>query len=96
MCMVSCLKQDLYKLRYIHTVYMPLKSMANGFQSEVRFAYVADILFVHFKSMFLTCGMSVRHYISKQCMYALFSNKKKEENLRLVRISCDKASYIPY
>ena len=58
--------------------------MANGFQSEVRFAHDADIFFVHFKFMFLTYEMSVRHDISKQGMYALFSNKKKEENLPLV------------
>ena len=46
--------------------------MANGFQSEVRFAHAADILFVHFKFMFLEYGMSVRHDISKQGMYVLF------------------------
>ena len=44
-CIVSCLKQDLCKLRYIHTVYVPLQSMTNGFQSEERFAHSADIFF---------------------------------------------------
>ena len=39
---------------YIHTVNVPLQSMANVFQSEVRFAHAADILFIHFKCMFLT------------------------------------------
>ena len=50
--------------------------MANGFQSEVRFVHATDILFVRFKFMFLTYGMSVRHYISEEGVYALFSNKK--------------------
>ena len=59
----SCLMQDLCKLRYIHTVYVPLHSMANDFQSEVRFAHASDILFVHFEFMFLTYRMSVRHDI---------------------------------
>ena len=58
---------------------MPLQSMANGFQSEVRFAHAADILFVHFKFMFLTNGIRVRHDISIQGMYALSSNKKKRK-----------------
>ena len=52
-CVVSCLKQDLCKLGYINTVIVPFQSLANGFQSEARFAHGADILFVHFKSMFL-------------------------------------------
>ena len=30
----------------IHTVNVPFQSMANGFQSEVRFAHAVDILFV--------------------------------------------------
>ena len=75
----SCLKQDLCKLRYIHTVYVPLQSMPNGFQSEVRFAHAADILFFHFKVMYLTYEMSVRHDISKKVVYALFLNKKKKK-----------------
>ena len=43
-CIVSCLKQDLCKLRYIHTVNAPLQSKTNGFQSEVRFAHAAYYL----------------------------------------------------
>ena len=43
-CIVSCLKQDLYKLRYFHNVNVPLQSVTNGFQSEVRFAHAADYL----------------------------------------------------
>ena len=65
-------------VRY-HTVNVPLQSMSNGFQSKVRFASAADILFFRFKFMFLTYGMNVRHDISKQGMYALFSNKKKRK-----------------
>ena len=38
----------------IHTVNMPFQSMANGFQSEVRFAHAVDISFVSSKFMFLT------------------------------------------
>ena len=53
--------------------------MTNGFPCEVRYAHAADILFVHFKFMVLTYGMSVRHDISKQGVYALFSNKKKRK-----------------
>ena len=43
-CIVSCLKQDLCKLRYIYTVNVPLQSMTNAFQSKVRFAHAADYL----------------------------------------------------
>ena len=43
-CIVSYLKQDLCKLRYIHNVNMPLQSMTNGFQSEVRLAHAVDYL----------------------------------------------------
>ena len=46
--MVSSLKQDRCKLRFIHTVYVPLQSMTNGFQSEVRFAHADDILVFNF------------------------------------------------
>ena len=53
--------------------------MANDFQSQVRFAHAADILFVRFEFMFLTYGISVRRDISKEGMYALFSNKKKRK-----------------
>ena len=60
------LKQDLCKQRYIHTVYVPLQSMTNGLQSEVWLAHAADILFFHFKFMFLTYGKSVRHDISNR------------------------------
>ena len=74
------MKQDLCKLRYIHTVYVPLQSMTNGFQSEVRVVHAADILFFHFKFMFLTYVMSVRHDISNWvCM--LFFVQEKEENM---------------
>ena len=52
--------------KYIHTVYVPLQSMPNGFQSEVRFAHAADILFFYFKFMYLTYEMSVRHDISNR------------------------------
>ena len=38
----------------IHTVNVPFQSMANGFQSEVRFAHAVDILFVSSKFMYLT------------------------------------------
>ena len=61
---------DLCKLK----VYS-LESMTNGLQSKLRFAHAADILFVHFKFMLLTYGMNVRHDLSKQDMYALFSRK---------------------
>ena len=53
--------------------------MANGFQSKLRFAHAAVVLFVHFKCMFVTYGMSVRHDIFKQAMYTLFLNKKKRK-----------------
>ena len=69
---------------YIHTVNVPLQSMAYCFQSEVVFAHDADILFVHLKFMFLTYGMNVIHNITKNCMYALLKNKKKREQMRLV------------
>ena len=41
-------------LQTIHTVKVPFQSMANGFQSEVRFAHAVDILFVYSKFMYLT------------------------------------------
>ena len=63
--MVSCLKQDLCKLSYIHTVYVPLQSMTNGFQSEVRFVHSADFFF-YFKFMLLTYGKVVIHDISNR------------------------------
>ena len=40
-CVVSCLK-----LRYIHTVNVPLPSKTNGFQSEVKFTHAADYFFI--------------------------------------------------
>ena len=43
-----------------------ITSMTNSFQSEVRFTHAADLLFFHFKFMFLTFGMSVRHDISNR------------------------------
>ena len=48
------------------TVYVPLQSMPNGFQSEVRFAHAANIFFFHFKFMYMTYEMSVRHDISNR------------------------------
>ena len=33
--------------------YEPLQSMTNGIHSEARFAHAADILFFHFKFMFV-------------------------------------------
>ena len=41
-------------LQTIHTVNVSFQSMANGFQSEKRFANVVDILFVYSKFMYLT------------------------------------------
>ena len=41
-------------LQTIHTVNVPFQCMANGFQSEVRFAHAVDILFVYSKFMYLT------------------------------------------
>ena len=51
--------------------------MTKCLHSEVRFAHAADILFVHFKFMFLTYGMSIRHDISKQCKYVFFRTGKR-------------------
>ena len=39
---------------HTHTVNLPFHSMANGFQSEVRFAHAVDILFVYSKFMYMT------------------------------------------
>ena len=64
-------------LQTIHIVNVPFQSMANGFQSEVRFAHAVDILFVYSKFMHLTYRMNLRNDISKQGIYALFWNKKK-------------------
>ena len=50
--------------------------MTKSLHSEVRFLHAGDILFVNFKFMFVTYGMSTIHDISKQGMYGLFSNKK--------------------
>ena len=77
------MKQDLCKLSYIHTVYVPLQSMTYGFQSEVRFANSADILFSILNSCFVIRKECHTCYF-KQSMYGLFLNKKKEENMRLV------------
>ena len=41
-------------LQTIHTVNVPFRSMANGFQREVRFAHAGDILFVYSKFIYLT------------------------------------------
>ena len=57
---------------------------ANGFQSEMRFAHAAGILFVDFKFMFLTYGISASHDITKQGMYALFSKKKKKRKKQVL------------
>ena len=63
-------------LQTFYTVKVPFQSMANGFQSEVRFAHAVDIVFVYSKFMYLTKGVNLRHDISKQGIYALFWNKK--------------------
>ena len=39
---------------HTHTVNLLFHSMANGFQSEVRFAHAVDILFVYCKFMYMT------------------------------------------
>ena len=57
--------------------------MAKGFQCKIGVKHVADTSFVYFKFIFLTYGMSAKHNISKNGMYALFSNKK-EENMHSV------------
>ena len=49
---VSSLKRALCKLRYIHAVNDPLQSMPSGFQGEVGFTLVPDILFVYLNSCF--------------------------------------------
>ena len=41
-------------LQTIHTVNVPFLSMANGFQSEMRFTHAVDILFVYSNFMYLT------------------------------------------
>ena len=56
-----------------------VQNLANGSQGEVSFAQAADILFVHFKFIFLAYGLSVRHDISEQGTYTLFLNKKKRK-----------------
>ena len=61
--------------------------MTKGLHSEVRFANAVDILFVHFKSMFLTYGMSIRHDISQQCMYAFFRTGKRGKH-KLGNLHC--------
>ena len=62
--------------------------MANDFQSEVRFAHAADILFVRFKFMFLTYGMSVRRDISKEGIMHCFRTRKRGKhalgNLKII------------
>ena len=73
------MKNGLCKLRNIHNVNVPLRSMRIGFNGEVGFAHAAGILYVHLKFMFLTYRMSIRHNISKNGMYSLFKNKKKRE-----------------
>ena len=45
---------EIESLQTIHTVNVPFQSMANGFQSEVRFAHAVDKLFVYSKFMYLT------------------------------------------
>ena len=59
---------------------MPLNSLANGFQSEVRFTHAGDILFVYFEFMFLTYRMSVRHDFSNLGIYVLFLNNNKRKH----------------
>ena len=41
-------------LQTIHTVNVLFQSMANGFQSEVRFVHAVDILFVYSKFIYMT------------------------------------------
>ena len=53
--MTKALQSFMFKtgsLQTIHTNNVPFKSMANGFQSEVRLAHAVDILFVYSKCMY--------------------------------------------
>ena len=41
-------------LQTIHTINVLFQSMANGFQSEVRFVHAVDILFVYSEFKYMT------------------------------------------
>ena len=55
--MIKALQSFMFEtgsLQTIHTVNVPFQSVANGFQSEVRFAHAVDILFVYSKFVYLS------------------------------------------
>ena len=56
-----------------------LQTMANSFQSKMGFKHTADILFVHFKLMFLSCGIVADMIFPNTVCTLCFSNKKKRE-----------------
>ena len=58
--------------------------MTNGFQSEVRFAHAADILFFPFKFMFLTYTECVSDTIFQTGYVRFVFEQEKYENVRLV------------
>ena len=51
---LQCFMFETGSLQTIHTANVPFHCMANGFQSEMRFAHAVDTLFVYSKFMHLT------------------------------------------